>query len=49
MFQQSSAEALCSLVCRPICELSCLGLELSQPLETLTAYTLRMALYSCGM
>jgi len=49
MFQQSSSEALCSLVRRPICELSCMGLELSQPLEALTAYILRRALYSCGM
>jgi hypothetical protein len=47
IFQQSTAEALFSLIRRPICELSCQGLELAQPLETLTAYTLRMTLYSC--
>ena len=29
IFQQSTAEALFSLICRPICELSCLGLELA--------------------
>jgi hypothetical protein len=47
IFQQSTAEALLSLIRRPICELSFLGLELAQPLETLTAYKLRMTLYSC--
>jgi hypothetical protein len=46
IFQQSTAEALFTLIRRPICELSCLGLQLAQPLETLTAYTLRMTLYS---
>jgi hypothetical protein len=40
------AVGLLSLIRRPICELSLLGLELAQPLETLTAYNLR-TLYSC--
>jgi hypothetical protein len=46
IFQQSSAEAMRSLVRRPGCELFCLGLELAQPLE---AYTLRMTQYCCSM
>ena len=47
IYQESTAEALFFLIRRPICELSYLGLELAQPQETLTAYTLRMTLYSC--
>src|SRR6202140_5742392 len=49
MFQQSSPEAMCSLVRRPGCELSRPGLEVAQPLEALTAYTLRMTQYGCSM
>lgn len=45
IFQQYSAEAICSLVRRPGCEPSCRGLELAQLLEASTAYTLRMTQY----